>query len=364
MNSPPAVTVLLIEDDPDDARIVERLLLEYAPAGTERPGGKVEIESIEYADRLHDGLATISGTSIDLVLLDLELPDSSGVDTIEAMTQRVPSIPIVVLTGRTDVGVEAIQRGAQDYLVKGRLTAELLFKTIRYAIERSEISRELRDRKHRLVLTNEILRSNLRNDLSIVVGLADQLRNSDDPVDQDIVEPLLKASRHALELSDTTAELVDIITGDVTVEPTPTDLSTIVEAELDRIRHENDVELSIKWNDTPSTPIPVAGTPILGSVFEHVFSNAATHRNGDIARIAVTVEATDDTASVSIADDGVGIPDERKEAILDPEVGNQASAGAGLYFVRTVLERIGGDLDITDNDPRGTVVTITLDRIE
>jgi signal transduction histidine kinase len=104
---------------------------------------------------------------------------------------------------------------------------------------------------------------------------------------------------------------------------------------------------------------------MLGAVFEHVLSNAATHTDQETATVHVSVTAsTDDAIVVTVADDGVGIPAAQQAAITDSSRPSaQSIPGSGLYFVRTVLDSIGGTIDVADNEPRGTVVTITLDRL-
>src|SRR4051794_24395671 len=123
--------VLLIEDNPGDARLIRESLTE---------SGEVRGSSfnLEYADRLSVGLARVTEGGIDAILLDLSLPDSHGLDTLSKMYFQAPGVPILVLTGLDDetIGLEAVQNGAQDYLVKGQIDGQLLARSIRYAIER------------------------------------------------------------------------------------------------------------------------------------------------------------------------------------------------------------------------------------
>lgn len=106
--------------------------------------------------RLNEAIAQLKKSSFDVVLLDLSLPDSQGLNTVTKLHTEVPDIPIVVLTGLDDrdVALQAVVQGAQDYLVKGKITAELLDRTIKYAIEREHTARLLRhseDRYRQLV---------------------------------------------------------------------------------------------------------------------------------------------------------------------------------------------------------------------
>ncbi len=122
------IKILLIEDNPGDTRLIEEMLSEVS--GT--------LFDVENADRLSDGLTRIQKGGIDAVLLDLGLPDSAGLDTFEKVHDQAPELPIVMLTGLddTELALEGMRMGAQDYLVKGRADGDLLARTLRYAIER------------------------------------------------------------------------------------------------------------------------------------------------------------------------------------------------------------------------------------
>lgn len=365
MDPATGTTVLLVEDDPSDAQFVERTLVEHGRGRATRdldPG--IEIGEIDRVGRLDAALDRVAGTDVDVVLLDLGLPDSDGIDTVEAVVDRAPTMPVIVLTGQRGIGVEAIRAGAQDYLVKGQLSADVLIRTIRYAVERERITRELRDRNHRLMLVNEILRSDLRDDVSMIMGWGDQLRELTPPDGQAAVDAVLEAGRHALQLTDTAAELIDVLADEQVPQPGPCDLRPILAAELDRWRRETDANIDVNWRVPQDEPVSVFGTPMLRSVFEQLLENAITHNDHDTPHLTVTVDGTADRVSVAIADNGVGIPDSQKARIRDPDgtAGGRTRIGTGLYLVVTVLERIDGELDIEDNQPRGTVITVTLDR--
>jgi CheY-like chemotaxis protein len=103
--------VLLVEDNPGDARLVELLLSEVGSAAFE----------ISHSDTLGEALELLKAEEFDVALVDLSLPDASGLDSVKAMQGAVPYLPVVVLSGTADeeVAVEAISGGAEDYLVKG-----------------------------------------------------------------------------------------------------------------------------------------------------------------------------------------------------------------------------------------------------
>lgn len=126
------IIVLLIEDNPDDAILIQKYL-----AGSP----KVRYD-VTHVDRLTKGLECLKSISFDIVLLDLGLPDATlGLDAFEKAHVHAHDIPIIVLTGHDDdeAAIGAVQKGAQDYLVKGQVSGAVLGRSIRYAIERKKL---------------------------------------------------------------------------------------------------------------------------------------------------------------------------------------------------------------------------------
>ncbi len=135
------IRVLLVEDNPGDACLVEEMLGEAAAS----PFILKHVESVGQA------LTSLTAEDFQIILLDLSLPDGHGFGTIERMRKVAANIPIVVLTGLDDerIAIKALQGGAQDYLVKGQMSSTLLIRSIRYAIERKRSEEELRDERER-----------------------------------------------------------------------------------------------------------------------------------------------------------------------------------------------------------------------
>ncbi len=129
------ITVLIIEDDPGDVDYIKETLQKEGHHGL----------SIELAVRLSEGIERLSKGVFDVILLDLTLPDSSGIDSFLTLFSKFPDIPIVVLSGIEDdaFASQAVFKGAQDYLIKSRLDGYLLIRSIRYAIERHRLQVEL-----------------------------------------------------------------------------------------------------------------------------------------------------------------------------------------------------------------------------
>ncbi len=134
--------LLLVEDNPGDARLLREILLEA-------DGSQFDLTHVE---RLDEAFKRLAAESFDVVLLDLLLPDSHGSETLLRLRAHSPQTPIVVLTGVEDesLGVQLVQEGAQDYLVKGKAGGESLARVIRYAIERQRAENALRESEERL----------------------------------------------------------------------------------------------------------------------------------------------------------------------------------------------------------------------
>ncbi|SDC79187.1 bacterio-opsin activator domain-containing protein [Natrinema hispanicum] len=156
-----ALQVLLIEDNPGDARLIQEMLHETEELAKRVRPGEVSgrTPDISCETRLEEALETLADEHIDIVLLDLNLPDSEGLSTLETV-HEASETPIVVLTGVSDqqIGVKAIQRGAQDFLVKDEVTSELLIRTIHHAIERARQQRDRRQQREQLEALNRLNR--------------------------------------------------------------------------------------------------------------------------------------------------------------------------------------------------------------
>jgi DNA-binding response OmpR family regulator len=129
-----APRVLVVEDDENDAFLVQRAL-----GASRRPF------TPERATTLSAALDRLARGGIDIVLLDLALPDVQAFDGVDRISAAYPFVPVVVLTGLEDedVGLKAVQVGAQDYLVKGNLDPRLLDRSLRYAMERKRAEQAL-----------------------------------------------------------------------------------------------------------------------------------------------------------------------------------------------------------------------------
>lgn len=139
--------LLVVEDNPGDARLIREML----------QGSHPHI-ALQLADSLRGAAGFLRGGVFDAVLLDLGLPDSRGLETLRTLQAQFASLPVVVMTGLGDeeTGVQAVQLGAQDYLVKGEVESALLRRSVLYAIERKKTDEMLKEREQFLVRLSEL----------------------------------------------------------------------------------------------------------------------------------------------------------------------------------------------------------------
>jgi len=150
------LSILIVEDDLDDLFFIRRILEKSESC----------IIRIEHAETLSSALVKLDPFSFDVILVDLFLPDSLGIESFEKIHEKMPDVPIIILTGANDeeLAQKTVSKGAQDYLIKGEVHGGLLLRAIQYAIERNnseirlqKVIADLKHIKEELLHTNETL---------------------------------------------------------------------------------------------------------------------------------------------------------------------------------------------------------------
>ena len=269
------IKVLLIEDNQADAHLIRLLLAKNKPDQADLPP---EFEVL-HVNRLAAGLAYLEQMKLDIILLDLSLPDSHGTETFERTKEKAPHIPIVVLSGLDDenVAVKAMQSGAQDYLVKSNIEGDILERAIRYAIERQNLLTELQQKTNALE-TSEAYRRNIVDnnaDGIIIVNL------------DNIVKFVNPATERILDRSQS----------DLIGQPLGMQTESTETAKFDVVRHDGKTAVietrftEIEWQGEPARQVS------LRDITEHVQAKAkltqqATElqrRNAELDEFAHTV---------------------------------------------------------------------------
>jgi two-component sensor histidine kinase len=177
----PPLHILLVEDDNNDELLLREML---------NASGYLHF-TLTVAARLSEARAAMAAKEFDIILCDLSLPDGRGLDAVEMLRAAVPAPPIVVLTGLKDeaMAIAAIQAGAQDYLVKDTTGAELLVRTLRYALERARIQEHLRVALAEKEILLKEIHHRVKNNMQIISSLLSlQALQADDPKVQAMFE--------------------------------------------------------------------------------------------------------------------------------------------------------------------------------
>jgi signal transduction histidine kinase len=329
-----AVDVLLVEDNPGDVTLIERQL---ALADTAILGADVELTHVENLDR---AFAHLDAATADVVLLDLGLPKSTGLATLERMLDEREDVPVVVLTGLDagDAAVEAIQQGAQDYLTKGDFDGDLLVRTIRYAIERKDNERAIERQNERLEQFASVLSHDLRNPLNVAQGRlsvareerdSDHLREVAEMHDrmEALVEDVLELARHGQYIGEREEVAVEDVVADAW-------------ASIDGDSAEIHVEASRSV---------AADRERLQALFENLFRNAIEH-----AGESPTVYVGETEDGFYVEDDGSGIPADERESVFEHGYTTaEDGTGFGLSIVDEIASAHGWDVAVTESECGG-----------
>ncbi|MFQ5787009.1 MAG: response regulator, partial [Thermodesulfobacteriota bacterium] len=214
-----SIKILLIEDNPGDARLIRELFAEAGAA----------MFDLKCADRLSTGLTCLADEKIDLVLLDLLLPDSQGIETFTKLHSEVPEVPIVILSGLDDekLAFRAVQDGAQSFIFKGQLDHNTLVRVIRYAIERHKILTELEETRQQQLRTQDQFFSHVSHELrspltaiyQFITVLLDGLAGDINPEQRKYLEIVLKNTNQLRTMIDDLLVVTRAHTGKLNIEP-------------------------------------------------------------------------------------------------------------------------------------------------
>jgi signal transduction histidine kinase len=368
-------TLLLVEDNPGDADLIEDLLVEV----------REHSSRIVRAPTLTQALTQLRLIEVDAVLLDLRLPDGSGVECVNAVRDRAVDIPIIVLTGMDDheLALSCIAAGAQDYLCKQELRTENLRRAIGYAMARSreqserrradtleqklniELLRqnyELKERDAQMrALTTRLnaVREQERTRISrtvhdelgqLLTGLKMELcwigkrfapgQTIDTP---EVVARLLDAER----MADSTIETVQQIA--IELRPSALDSLGLHAAICDEARRfgqrlgiATDVQVG-RWTE-PTTETATA----LFRIFQELLTNIARHAHAVSVHVVLGEDARDWTLHVE--DDGVGLRDIRE----------RRPTSLGILGMKERAEALGGSVALAGGVERGTIATVRI----
>lgn len=226
--------------------------------------------------------------------------------------------------------------------------------------EQEHYRRDLERKTEQLQLLNRIVRHDIRNEMSVVIGWGELLEERIDAEDEDALRRLLGAANQVVDLTDGAREFIRALDEDERPETTAVGLAPVLEAEITKQRSAHpDADITV---DGTLPEVTVRANEMLTSVFRNLLGNAIENVEEGPPAITISAEERTETAVVRIGDNGPGIADDHKETVfaMGEKGAESLGSGIGLYLVRTLVDQYGGTVHIEDNDPRGSVFVVEL----
>ncbi|HTI70789.1 MAG TPA: response regulator [Candidatus Limnocylindria bacterium] len=362
-NSGP-IRVLVVEDSPTDRLLIEAALGE----GVSSPF------VLTHAPRIADAAERLGQATFDIILTDLNLPDSSGLDTFRRAYEAARGIPVIVLTANDDedTGITALQLGAQDYLVKGQTTFPMFSRAIRYAMERAHLQSQLRQ-ANRIDAISQLaggIANDFNNLITVIRSHAGLLLN-EGAEPRAIHESAREISQAADRVAGLTRQLLAFSLRH-TSHAKPADLNELIGA--------NQKLISRLMGEAIQVELRLAGqlSPILAdaALFEQAFVDLALNARDAMPDGGKFTLATDELVvtealarghrgaypgffvRLTVSDTGRGIPPEILDRIFEPFVTTKpvgAGSGLGLATVHGIVLQHRGWIQVSSTPEHGTV---------
>jgi two-component system sensor histidine kinase/response regulator len=377
------IEILLVEDNAGDVRLVQAMLSET---------GAVPF-LLAIANSLAAALARLLAGGIDVLLLDLGLPDSSGVSTFTSVHAQIPTLPIIVLTGVCDpsIALTVVQQGAQDFLVKGQVDGNLIWRTIRYAMERQRGRRDLVLSETRVRQLNESLERRVADRTAALAAANRELETFTYSVSHDLRAPLRQidgfsrilvehagpaldsksqhylrriqeGTQHMGRLVDDLLNLAQLGRQDVHTRPTP--LDSLVSDTVSELRGDWG-DRKIQWTIGP-LPTVECDPGLIKIVFTNLLSNAIKYtRPREVAKISVGYTGSKGWCTIAVQDNGVGFNMKYADKLFGVfqrlhRADQFEGSGVGLATVQRIIHKHGGEIWAEAEPDHGATFSFTL----
>jgi signal transduction histidine kinase len=319
----------------------------------------------------------------DVLLVDLGLPDATGLEIVTRLRAHAPASPVLVLTGNSDdrLAVRAVGANAQDYLVKWDFNEHVLVRSIRQAIEREQMEQRLRHAKRQAENANlskshflAVMGHEIRTPMNTVLGMADLLA-ADDGLNErqrERLDRLCRAGNHMLRLIDDLLDLSRIEAGRLELEHVPFDLDQLLSRTLELVQPTAAAKgVALTSHRAPDVRVSLTGDPHrVRQILLNLLANALKFTPAGRVEVRVEREPTSDTPGALrfiVSDTGVGIPPDRIAHVFSSFVQADAStsrkyggAGLGLNIAKGLAEAMGGGICVESTVGEGTTFTVLL----
>ena len=334
------IRVLLIEDDPNDAALVAESL-KTAPLGP---------FSLQSVPTLAAGIERASQGELDAVLLDLSLPDGTGLETLSRARAKITTIPIIVMTGYKDeaLALTALKQGAQDYLFKDDSRPDTLSRAIRFAIERKAHERVREEFFHSV---NHELRTPISAVYGALMGLQEEAASRLAPEERQLLEIALRGATHLVDLTEDLANLLRSSHGTLAVHPVPASLPALISDSLSWLAlSKRAPHVTLSEENEADLPAGLVDPLRFRQILINLLVNAAkaARRGGRVTVRAARAPGEPGFLTVSVADNGQGFA----ETGTGPAV--------GLRLCRDLISRQGGVMKIESERGKGSVFRFTV----
>ncbi|MFB2896010.1 ATP-binding protein [Aerosakkonemataceae cyanobacterium BLCC-F50] len=369
-----SLNVLLVEDSPTDAQLFQHIFFRAATGDWQ----------LVHVERLSEAIAACQTQLFDVALLDLHLPDSEGLDTISQFNQAIPDVPIIILTVFDDeeLALQAMAQGSQDYLVKDQVTTQLLRRSIRYALERSQILQKLRNSERATLesLNKErelnqlksyfvsMVSHEFRNPLSVLQGICELFINFGGSLTtqkKELYSQQLKTTiKQMCQLLDEVILLGKVETSNFKIELTTLNLEVFCYELITALQLGDNNEHSIVFSyrlDSKSLEMDIN---LLRHILTNLISNALKYSPSG-SEIQVEVSEFNGMVRFCISDRGIGIPEAEQSRLFQTfsrcsNVGKIQGTGLGLAIVKRCVDLYKGEIYIESKVDIGTKVTVLL----
>ncbi|MDB9415710.1 hybrid sensor histidine kinase/response regulator [Microcystis aeruginosa] len=375
------IKVLLIEDNLAEARLLKEIL----------KGNEKKEFYLVNVSRLSEAISLLQQTNFDVILLDLTLPDSQGLESLAPLLIAAPKLPIVVLTNTNDdnLALAALRQGAQDYLIKREVSLEILTRSLCYAIERKQMEEALRESNEALKMsvierTNQLekaqelnqlktefvsmLSHDFRNPLNKILLSAGLLEESRDRLTKDQQVSYFRMIRSAIKDMDQLLTEVLLIgradSGRLYCQFDPVDLLDYCQKLLESFIVKPENQSAIISQIEGSLERGLWDVNLIKHILTNLLGNAIKYSpQGNPVEFKIIVES--EQVVFKIIDRGIGIPGKDQEHLFKPfyrgsNVDNIQGTGLGLAIVGRCVEAHKGQIHLESEEGKGTKITVTL----